>query len=75
MDAFSGLLHGFAVALTPVNLLWALIGVSLGTAVGVLPGIGPALTVAMLLPLTAKLDPVGAFIMFSGIYYLSLIHI
>ena len=63
------LLHGFGVALTPLNLLWALVGVTLGTAVGVLPGIGPALTVAMLLPATGKLDPVGAFIMFGGIYY------
>jgi putative tricarboxylic transport membrane protein len=69
MDVIGGLLHGFSVALTPINLLWALIGVTLGTAVGVLPGIGPALTVAMLLPLTGKLDPVGAFIMFGGIYY------
>ena len=69
MDAISGLVHGFSVALTPFNLLYALIGVSLGTAVGVLPGIGPALTVAMLLPLTSKLDPIGAFIMFGGIYY------
>ena len=69
MDALTPLLHGFAIALTPLNLLWALIGVTLGTAVGVLPGIGPALTVAMLLPATGKLDPVGAFIMFGGIYY------
>jgi putative tricarboxylic transport membrane protein len=69
MDAVSGLLHGFAVAFTGTNLLWALVGVTLGTAVGVLPGIGPALTVALLLPATGKLDPVGAFIMFGGIYY------
>ncbi|HXF55877.1 MAG TPA: tripartite tricarboxylate transporter permease [Hyphomicrobiaceae bacterium] len=69
MDAMSGLLHGFGVALTATNLLWALVGVTLGTAVGVLPGIGPALTVALLLPATGKLDPVGAFIMFGGIYY------
>jgi TctA family transporter len=69
LDALSPLVHGFGVALTASNLLWALIGVTLGTAVGVLPGIGPALTVAMLLPATGKLDPVGAFIMFGGIYY------
>jgi putative tricarboxylic transport membrane protein len=69
VEALAPLLHGFAIALTPTNLLWALIGVTLGTAVGVLPGIGPALTVAMLLPATGKLDPVGAFIMFGGIYY------
>ena len=60
---------GFAVALSPLNLLWALAGVTLGTAVGVLPGIGPALTVALLLPVTYSLDPTPAFIMFAGIYY------
>jgi putative tricarboxylic transport membrane protein len=50
-------------------LLYALIGVTLGTAVGVLPGIGPALTVALLLPVTYGLDPAGSLIMFAGIYY------
>ncbi len=69
MDVFANLLQGFAVALTPQNLLYAAIGVTLGTAIGVLPGIGPALTVAMLLPVTSKIDPTGAFIMFAGIYY------
>ncbi|MFO0461817.1 MAG: tripartite tricarboxylate transporter permease, partial [Burkholderiales bacterium] len=69
MDTFSALAAGFAVALQPGNLLWGLIGVTLGTAVGVLPGVGPALTVAMLLPLTVKLEPTGALIMFAGIYY------
>jgi putative tricarboxylic transport membrane protein len=69
MDAVSPLIQGFAVALQPVNLLWGFIGVTLGTFVGVLPGVGPALTVAMLLPLTVKLDPTGALIMFAGIYY------
>jgi len=63
------LLHGFTIALSPLNLLWGFIGVTLGTFIGVLPGVGPALTVAMLLPLTVKLDPTGAFIMFAGIYY------
>ena len=61
--------RGFAVALEPLNLWWALAGVSLGTAVGVLPGIGPALTVALLLPVTYGLDPTAALIMFAGIYY------
>ena len=69
MDALSGLANGFAVALTPVNLLWAAAGVTLGTFVGVLPGIGPALTVALLLPITFTLAPTSAFIMFAGIYY------
>src|SRR6266508_6617169 len=63
------LLGGFATAVTPLNLLYAIIGVTLGTAVGVLPGIGPAMTVALLLPVTYNLEPVSAFIMFAGIYY------
>jgi putative tricarboxylic transport membrane protein len=61
--------EGFAGALTWPHLAWALGGVTLGTLVGVLPGIGPALTVAVLLPVTFSLDPVSAFIMFGGIYY------
>jgi putative tricarboxylic transport membrane protein len=68
-ETFAALGQGFSVALQPLNLLWGLVGVTLGTAVGVLPGVGPALTVAMLLPLTVKLDPTGALIMFAGIYY------
>ena len=68
-ETFSALMQGFSVALQPLNLLWGLVGVTLGTAVGVLPGVGPALTVAMLLPLTVKLEPTGALIMFAGIYY------
>ncbi|MEV4753579.1 tripartite tricarboxylate transporter permease [Micromonospora sp. NPDC049559] len=64
------LLHGFATVLSPEYLLYAAIGVTLGTFVGVLPGIGPALTIALLLPVTFNLDdPIGTFIMFSGIYY------
>ncbi len=69
MEALSQLMAGFGVALTPLNLLWALLGVTLGTAVGILPGIGPALTIALLLPVTLHLDPTSAFIMFAGIYY------
>ena len=60
---------GFGVALTPVNLLYALIGVVLGTLIGVLPGIGPVATIAMLLPTTYALQPVSALIMLAGIYY------
>ena len=60
---------GFASALSLAHLGWAFAGVVLGTAVGVLPGIGPALTVALLLPVTFTLDPISAFIMFGGIYY------
>ncbi|RCW40927.1 putative tricarboxylic transport membrane protein [Halopolyspora algeriensis] len=69
MDSLELLLQGFATAISPMNLLYALVGVTLGTAVGVLPGIGPAMAVALLLPVTFTLDPVSAFIMFAGIYY------
>jgi putative tricarboxylic transport membrane protein len=69
VQSLTALLDGFGVALRGGNLLWAFVGVSLGTAVGILPGIGPALTVALLLPVTFQLDPVGAFIMFGSIYY------
>lgn len=60
---------GFGAALAPVNLLLGVVGVTLGTAVGVLPGIGPALAISMLLPLTFGSDPAGAFILFGGLYY------
>ncbi|KRA38147.1 MULTISPECIES: tripartite tricarboxylate transporter permease [unclassified Nocardioides] len=63
------LLDGFATALTPENLLFATIGVLLGTAVGVLPGIGPAMTLALLLPVTYSVGADSAIIMFAGIYY------
>jgi putative tricarboxylic transport membrane protein len=69
VEIFEALRAGFASALTPAHLGWAFVGVTLGTAVGVLPGIGPALTVAVLLPVTFSLDPISAFIMFAGIYY------
>ncbi|RLP83110.1 tripartite tricarboxylate transporter permease [Mycetocola lacteus] len=69
MDQLTHLLEGFSVALTPINLLWLLIGAVLGTAVGVLPGLGSAMAVALLLPVTFSLDPTGAFIMFASIYF------
>src|SRR5215217_4806423 len=69
MDAFTELLNGFATAAHPTNLLYAFIGVLLGTAIGVLPGIGPAMTIALLLPLTFSLEATQALIMFAGIYY------
>src|ERR1700692_2421400 len=69
MDILSGLLQGFQVALTPATLMFCVVGVVLGTVVGVLPGLGPPATIAMLLPLTYKLDPTGAMIMLAGIYY------
>jgi putative tricarboxylic transport membrane protein len=69
MDSIPLLLEGFAAALTPINLLWVLIGAMLGTAVGVLPGLGSSMAVALLLPVTFTLDPTGAFIMFAGVYF------
>lgn len=69
MDVLNALLQGFDTALSLTNLVWALIGCALGTAVGVLPGIGPATTVAMLLPITAKVDATASMIFFAGIYY------
>ena len=69
MNTIELLREGFVSALSWAHLLWAFAGVTLGTAVGVLPGIGPALTVALLLPITFNLDPTSAFIMFGGIYY------
>ena len=62
-------MQGFAVALQPANLLWCLVGVVLGTVVGIMPGLGPPATIAMLLPLTFLMNPAGAMIMLAGIYY------
>jgi putative tricarboxylic transport membrane protein len=69
MDLIANLSLGFGVAFTPINLLYAFIGCLLGTLIGVLPGIGPLATIAMLLPATYGLPPVSALIMLSGIYY------
>ncbi len=69
MELLNHLALGFGVALTPINLLYALIGSLLGTLIGVLPGIGPVATIAMLLPTTYALQPVSALIMLAGIYY------
>ena len=69
MDTLANLALGFETAMSLSNLLYCLIGVFLGTAVGVLPGIGPIATIAMLLPITFGLPPVSALIMLSGIYY------
>ena len=68
-DLFHNLVLGFGVAVSPINLLLCLIGALVGTLVGVLPGIGTIATVAMLLPITFGLPPVGALIMLAGIYY------
>lgn len=62
-------MHGFGIALAPMNLVWCFIGVFFGTVVGILPGLGPSATVALLLPLSMQMDPTGGVIMLSGIYY------
>ena len=69
MDSFSLLMAGFQAALTPGNVAMCFLGVLLGQIVGVLPGIGPAAAIALLLPITFGLDPTAALILFSGIYY------
>src|SRR5256885_9805860 len=69
MDVISNLGLGFAVALTVQNIAYCFIGVLLGTVIGVLPGIGPVTTVAMLLPISFTLPPESALILLAGIYY------
>ena len=69
MDVLSHLALGFDTALSLSNLAYCFVGVFLGTAIGVLPGLGPITTIAMLLPVTFGLDPVSAMIMLAGIYY------
>ncbi len=69
MDFLANLQLGFSVALSAHNLLYCLIGVFVGTAVGVLPGLGPAATLSLLLPITFGMDPASAVIMLAGIYY------
>lgn len=69
MDLISNLGLGFATAASPENLFFCLVGVILGTLIGVLPGIGATATIAMLLPITFQLEPVSSLIMLAGIYY------
>src|SRR6478672_7209386 len=69
MDLFHNLAIGFCTAAQPANLLYAFFGCLLGTLIGVLPGVGPVATIAMLLPATYALPPVSALIMLAGIYY------
>src|SRR5450830_1860651 len=69
MDLLNNLALGFGVAFTGQNLIYAFVGCLLGTLIGVLPGIGPVATIAMLLPATYSLPPVSALIMLAGIYY------
>ena len=66
----NSLIYGFSISLQPVNLLHCLMGVFIGTLVGVLPGLGPVATISMLLPFTFRVSsPVSALIMLAGIYY------
>lgn len=69
MDFLNNLALGFGTSLQPWNLVYCFVGALLGTAIGVLPGLGPLATISMLLPLTYALDPISALIMLAGIYY------
>jgi putative tricarboxylic transport membrane protein len=69
MDFFANQIHGFSIALSPWNLLYAFVGAVLGTAIGVLPGLGPATTIALLLPVTYTMDATSAVILLAGVYY------
>ena len=69
INLWNQLLGGFATAASPINLMWAFVGCVLGTAIGVLPGLGPAVTVAMLLPITGQVEATASMIFFAGIYY------
>src|SRR5258708_17815396 len=69
MDVFNHRIFGFGVALSVQTLMYCLIGVTVGTLIGVLPGVGPLATIAMLLPLTYNVSAVAALIMLAGIYY------
>ena len=69
MDFIANQIYGFSVALTPINLLYAFIGAVVGTAIGVLPGLGPATTIALLLPASYTMDPTAGVILLAGVYY------
>ena len=69
MDIFSDLVMGLSIAITPINMLYLLAGAMVGMIVGVIPGFGPSAGLAILLPLTFGMDPVGAIMMLAAIYY------
>ncbi len=69
MGILDGLSEGFSVALDPTNILYVFLGVLIGTVIGVLPGLGPTATIALLLPLTYEIEPATAVILLAGIYY------
>lgn len=69
MDLIANLALGFETALSPVNLMYCLLGVSLGTLIGVLPGIGSLAAIAMLMPISFHLDPISAMVLLAGVFY------
>lgn len=69
MELYVNLMMGFGAAISPINLLYCFFGALLGTLIGVLPGIGPTMTIALLLPVTFSLPPLSALIMLAGIFY------
>ena len=69
MDVLHSITLGFSIALTPINLFYALFGSVIGTVIGVLPGIGPLCTIAMILPTTFGMNPTSAMIMMAAVYY------
>lgn len=69
MDAFQSLMQGFSTVITPYNMGMAVLGCFFGTLVGILPGLGPSATIAMLLPLTFGMNATSAMIMMCAIYY------
>ena len=69
METLSHILNGFAVCLQPINIWYTFLGCFLGTVIGVLPGIGPSATMALLIPVTYGMNPTSALIMLCGIYY------
>lgn len=69
MDILASLVYGFSIALTPENLFWCLVGTAAGTVIGILPGLGSAATVALLLPVTMGINPASGLIMLAGVYY------
>jgi putative tricarboxylic transport membrane protein len=69
LDTLHHILNGFTVCLQPINLAYTFIGVLLGTIIGILPGIGPAATIALLIPITYGMEPLSALIMMSGVFY------
>src|SRR5699024_1750274 len=69
MGTFESLMHGFSVVFTATNLAYCLLGVVIGTIIGLLPGLGPVAVIALLLPVTFNLEPATGIIMLAGIYY------